>query len=375
MAMIDRKIMDSFEQEWEIPDSVTEKMQEAYRQIGAGEIDVTAHGHRKGRRIGRRYLKAASFAAAVLILGVTAGAATGLNEPLQRLFQKDADLARESSSNPDTKPVKNTLKDLEIEVESISGTEEVAYIVLHVQRKDGGTFDKNKEYDFDSINIWDEELNNVHRGEADYASSESGHSFMIENEGTSEVRIGYLTTYKRQIGSRVEYRKGKQCKLQLKDWVEKTDEGNRSVELRGELELSFKMDYGDALTKTKKTNVNISFPAFETGEYYPVGRLREFTVTPYYIQYKIKDTETQREKTPGYDQQIYVEMDDGSFVGYQTEEDVKFRWKSALLATGGGSFDTETGVFEFENIVMFPELIDVKHVRAVYFGKTRIELF
>lgn len=374
--MIDRKIMDSFEQEWEIPDSVTEKMKGAYRQIGAGELDAPAHGHVKDRRSGRRYLKAASFAAAVLILGVTAGAATGLREPLQRLFQKDAGLARESSANPDTKPVKNTLKDLEVEVESISGTDELAYIVLHVQRKDGGTFDKDKEYDFKSINIRDEESNNAHEKEADYASYESGNSFMLENEGTSEVRIVYLTTYKQEVHGKMEYRKGKQCKLELKDWVEESDEGEQTVQFRGELELSFKMDYGDALTKTQKTNVNISFPAFETGKYYPMGRLREFTITPYYIKYKtLKTKEQWRKQTKApYDTQIYVEMDDGSFVGYQNEEGMKFRWKSALVATGDGSDDEKTGMIDFDTIVMFPQLIDVEHVRAVYFGKTRIEL-
>lgn len=375
MAMIDKKIMDSFEQEWEIPDCVTEKMRGAYRQIGASETGVPVHVNRKVRRLERRYVKAASFVAAVLILGVTAGAATGLNEPLQRLFQKDAGLARESSSIPEAKPVKNTLKDLDVEVESVSGTDELAYIVLHVQRTDGGTFDKNIVYDFGSIKIRESEPDHADRQRADYESVESGRSFMLENEGTTEVRIVYLTAYKQQAGGKVDYRRGKQCELTLHDWVGESDEGNRTVQFHGKLELSFKMDYGDALTKTKKTDVDISFPVFGTDKYIPMGRLREFTLTPYYIQYKTQVGKKQHEhKIPDWDHQVYVEMDDGSFIGYRTEEDMKFRWRNALSALGDGSFDKNAGTGEEESIVMFPELIDVSRVRAVYFGKTRIEL-
>lgn len=372
MKMLDRKIMDSFKEEWEIPDSVTGKMQEAYRRIGAKETGAAVPGCSRSRRAGRRYLKAASFVAAALILGVTAGAAAGINEPLKKLFQKDSGLARESSSVPDTKAVHNTLGDLNVEIESISGTDEMAYIMLHVQRKDGGNFDKNKVYNFGNVNIWDVPSESVSLGEMD-SSSESGSSFMLENEGTSELRIVYQTLYERTVGGRREYRKGKQCRIRLKNLVAESEQGCNSVEMSGELELSFKMEYGDAPVKTKDTDVNISFPLCDSEEYILRGRLQKVTITPYYVQYKLKYTEPDSENKDYYDQ-VYVEMDDGSFMGYRTEEDVKGRWSYSMVATSGGFYDRDRGCGEFEGTVFLPKLIDVKHVRAVYFGKTRIEM-
>lgn len=372
MTMVDRKIMDSFKKEWEIPDPVAEKMQEAYRRIGAKESGATVAGRGRSRRSGRRYLKAASLVAAVLIIGATAGAAAGINEPLKKLFQKDSGLAKESSSVPDTKTVQNTMSGLNVEIDSISGTDEMAYIIFRVQRKDGGNFDKNKVYNFRNVNIWDVTSESVNMNEREYSYSASGCSFMIENEGTSELRIVYQTTYERTVGGKTEYLRGRQCKILLEDLVEETDEGRNPVEMYGDLELSFKMEYGDALTKTKDTNVAISFPLCDSDEYIPMGRLREVTVTPYYVRYGLEWKERDDEGKD-YFEQIYVEMDDGSFMGYRTEEDMN-EYGMRMVSTGGGSYDRETGLGEHEGIVFLPELIDVKHVRAVYFGKTRIEV-
>lgn len=412
--MMERKIRDMFKQEWEIPEEVKAKKREAYRRIGVGAdtagvwegagavrsragagdagewAGVDAAGARENRKCqrhtGRRYLKAASFFAAVLFIGATAtAAAAGFDfGMLKKLFGNDAGLVQQSSSNPEAPVGKVETDRLKIEVEGISGTEEITYVMLHITRTDGGTFRKGARYTFGDDYMEREGKDWEKEGYSGGASF--GQGFVVtENEGTEELRMTFVYGHKSIVNGAEDSRLGDTYRLHLGDLKElPQDTGQESegtVVAEGDVWLSFVLDYGKAVTAKKETDVEISFPVSgEKKKYAPAGTLKEVTVTPYYVKYVTEHEGEEADDEPDTWPQIYVEMDDGSRAGFMTEADYADyatpdnQDASLRGGFGVGFYDDAKNIYRSEMIEGFPKLIDVEHVSAVYFGETRVEI-
>lgn len=397
IIMMEQKIRNAFKQEWEIPDEVETKMQEAYRQIGAGrDVIMNSKDKKRAWQSGRRYLKAASIVAAVLLIGTTAtAAAAGFNFGLlKNLFGDDAELVRQSSSKPEILMGKGKLDHLEIEVEGMSGTEEVTYVMLHVKRTDGRKFTKNARYTFDNVEMESEV--NIFEKPGSFSGASFTRCLPSENEGTSDLHLTFACGHKRMENGETISHLGEKYTLRLENLMEwpknPESESEGTVVAEGKTELNFALDYEEAVTVKKEPNVNISFP--EVGKkkrYASVGKLTEVIITPYYVKYATEqkdiyhflegagDFSAQLEDGVDVWQEIYLEMDDGSKIGFMTMEEyvdyiVQEDGVSNLGAFGTGNYSDKKNVWRNENMLGFPKLIDVEHVRAIYFGKTRIEI-
>lgn len=383
--MKDQEIRNVFKGEWEIPNNVETKMKEAYGWIGAKhETLQDAGGNKRCQHQRRRYLKAASLVAAVLLIGTTAAAAAGFDfSLLQQVFSKNAGLVKQSSMKPEVAVQNEGYDHLEIEVEGISGTAEVTYVMLHVKRTDGHTFRKGAKFTFEDCSLNSEE----DRWDTEGIQSWGNFSqFLVtENEGTSELRMVLVCIHQRMANDHCDNRLGERYTLDLGNLKELPEgEGEGTAVAKGKTKLSFVLDYEQAKTRNKKTNIALSFPkSGKKGKYESVGKLKEVIVTPYYIKYVTEEKGAL--STNVYDekdvwQQIFVEMDDGSKMGFGTEEE----WNAYIMSEQEGESHLSyyaNGVFvnskaglRTEHIQGFPKLIDVEHVKAVYLGKTKVEL-
>lgn len=383
--MKDQEIRNVFKGEWEIPNDVETKMKEAYGWIGAKhETLQDAGGNKRCQHQRRRYLKAASLVAAVLLIGTTAAAAAGFDfSLLQQVFNKNAGLVKQSSTKPEVAVQTEGYDHLEIEVEGISGTAEVTYVMLHVKRTDGHTFRKGAHFTFEDYSL------NSEKDQWETEGIQSWGNFsqflVTENEGTSELRMVLVCIHQRMANDHCDNRLGERYTLDLGNLKELPEgEGEGTAVAKGKTKLSFVLDYEQAKTRNKKTNIALSFPkSGKKGKYESVGKLKEVIVTPYYIKYVTEEKGAL--STNVYDekdvwQQIFVEMDDGSKMGFGTEEE----WNAYIMSEQEGESHLSyyaNGVFvnskaglRTEHIQGFPKLIDVEHVKAVYLGKTKVEL-
>ena len=383
--MKDQEIRNVFKGEWEIPNDVETKMKEAYGWIGAKhETLQDAGGNKRCQHQRRRYLKAASLVAAVLLIGTTAAAAAGFDfSLLQQVFNKNAGLVKQSSTKPEVAVQTEGYDHLEIEVEGISGTAEVTYVMLHVKRTDGHTFRKGAQFTFEDYSL------NSEKDQWETEGIQSWGNFsqflMTENEGTSELRMVLVCIHQRMANDHCDNRLGERYTLDLGNLKELPEgEGEGTAVAKGKTKLSFVLDYEQAKTRNKKTNIALSFPkSGKKGKYESVGKLKEVIVTPYYIKYVTEEKGAL--STNVYDekdvwQQIFVEMDDGSKMGFGTEEE----WNAYIMSEQEGESHLSyyaNGVFvnskaglRTEHIQGFPKLIGVEHVKAVYLGKTKVEL-
>lgn len=360
-------------------------MQEAYGRIGAKQdVLPEAGGKRYCQHPGRRYLKVASLMAAVLLIGTTAAAAAGFDFSLwEYVFDKDAGFVKQSSTKPEVAALNEEYDHLEIEMEGISGTAEVTYVMLHVKRTDGQIFRKGAQYTFEGYSLASEEDRWDKEGIQSWGSSSS--FVMTENEGTSELRMTLVCVHQRMVNDRCDNRLGEKYTLDLGNLKElPKGEGEGTAVAKGKTKLSFVLDYGKAKMREKKTNIQLSFPKNgKKGKYESVGKLKEVTVTPYYVKFVTEEKGLL--SMDGYEekdvwQQVYVEMDDGSKMGFRTEEE----WNDYVMSEcegdshlgyhADGVFVNSKAGLRLEHIQGFPKLIDVEHVKAVYLGKTRVEL-
>lgn len=383
--MKDQEIRNVFKGEWEIPNNVETKMKEAYGWIGAKhETFQDAGGNKRCQHQRRRYLKAASLVAAVLLIGTTAASAAGFDfSLLQQVFNKNAGLVKQSSTKPEVAVQNEGYDHLEIEMEGISGTAEVTYVMLHVKRTDGHTFRKGAQFTFEDCSL------NSEKDQWETEGIQSWGNFsqflVTENEGTSELRMVLVCIHQRMANDHCDNRLGERYTLDLGNLKELPEgEGEGTAVAKGKTKLSFVLDYEQAKTRNKKTNIALSFPkSGKKGKYESVGKLKEVIVTPYYIKYVTEEKGAL--STNVYDekdvwQQIFVEMDDGSKMGFGTEEE----WNAYIMSEQEGESHLSyyaNGVFvnskaglRTEHIQGFPKLIDVEHVKAVYLGKTKVEL-
>lgn len=390
--MRDKHIKELFEQEVDIPDSVREKMNEAYWRLGADMDKIQSSSHQNNtRRVRMRYVRAASFALLALMVTTTVHAASGGGlSKLTGLFRGDVKQIQSSSVTPEVSSKKSTFKNLDISVEQVLGTEELSYVVLKVKRTDGKTFDKNMDYHFKSVgmkgkNDIDWQAGNEENGSGSpYVSGslyviggeknpkvesevhryiDSG--IMIKNDGTDEIYLAVVCGYEQMIDGKTSYHKGEKCKLKLSGLCGGVN-GVESSCIQGTAEADFVLDYGECPKIVTKPGKNIRFPKLNSeSEYLSAGRLDKVTVTPYFIQYERTVSEKQ-ENNETWDQ-VYLEMEDKTRIGYPTFKS----WFDQKGSRGGYGIGTN-GKDKYTQL--FPELIDVEHVKAVYFGKTRIEL-
>lgn len=385
--MRDKRLKELFEREIEIPDVVQEKMHEAYRQMGADMDRVEKVSYRRYMgRMGTRYVKAAAFLLCALLATATVQAATGGGfAKLSGLFKGDTSQIQSSSVKPEVSNDKNTFKNLDISVERVLGTEELSYVVLKVKRTDGKTFDKNMDYHFQLVNM--KGKNDIDRfGESDSGSTASSHiviggdkkpeveceertfvetGIMIENKGTDEIYLAVACGYKQIKDGITSYHKGEKCQLKLSGLWGGVD-GDEQTYIEGMTETEFVMNYGECPKKVSEPGKKIKMPEFNSNKkYLPAGKLDRVTITPYYIHFErtIPDKELQNDTW----EQVYLEMEDGTKIGYPTFK----TWLEPKGSRGGYGYGSDGN---FENYLMFQELIDVEHVKAVYFGKTRIEM-
>lgn len=405
MIMRDKRVKDLFGQELEIPDVVSDKMREAYKQIGADmeKADRTARKRHVGGYVARRYLKAASIMFCFLIAATTVSAAVGGGfEKISKFFKGDVKQIESSSSQPEVSSEKSSFKNLKVSVEQVAGTEELTYVILKVKRTDGKNFDKDKNYTFKSVGMIGEkdmvggmakdlkrlmvqyEVGNGSRSditisggddsefEIDSESRFTDTGVTIENKGTDEIYLVVTCGYERVQNGKSYYHKGEKCVLLLNDFCQ---EGKKETEMlmEGTSQAEFVLDYGECPKKVVEPDQKIKLPKDNSDtDYLPVGTLKRVTITPYYIQYEREMSEKEWEANVW--DQIYVEMEDGTLVGYPTREEDRDAATDAGNHGGYGSgiTDEKDGKTQMKNCLLVPELIDVDHVEAVWFGKTRI---
>ena len=410
--MRDDRVRQMFERELEIPDVVQEKMHEAYRQMGADmdKIEKTSYQKYIGRR-GTRYVKAASFILFALMVTTTVqAAASGGFQKLSRLFGGgDVSQIQSSSETPKVSSNKSTFKDLDVSVEQVLGTEEISYIVLKVKRTDGKTFDKDMDYYFKQVamrgenDLYDEQPGSGREdgaeegagsgaaggagAEGDYTISIKGNGgemqtdgmeqrcvidqgIMIENQGTNEIYLAVVYGYERKQDGVSSFQKGEKCLLKLRGLCGGTDGkvGEESMCIKGTTEVEFVLDYGDCPKKVIEPGKKIKLPKLNSmKKYISAGTLDRVIVTPYFIQYERTFSRDAIDKSTMTWDQVYLEMDDGTRVGYQTLDS----WLEQEGGRGGYGIGIDG---KYKDYLLFQKLIDVEHVKAVYFGKTRIEL-
>ncbi len=385
--MRDKRLKELFERELEIPDAVQDKMHEAYRQIGADMDKVGEKSYRNYiSRMGTRYVKAASVLICALLVTGTVHAATGGGfEKLSRLFEGNVKQIEKSSVKPEVSSKENTFKNLDVSVERVLGTEELSYVVLKVRRTDGKTFDKKRKYHFGRVLMKgenDASWNMPEEGNGSSSSiiiegdkkpevtaSESRYvdtGIMIENNGTDEIYLAVVCGYERKDkDGNSYYHKGEKCQLRLENLFAGEGEKEETA-ATGITEADFVLDYGDVQKKVCEPGKKIQFPVLNSeSKYLPAGKLDRVTITPYYIQYERTLSEKEFENKTW--DQIYLEMEDGTKIGNPTLES----WLDCEEGRGGYG---EGMNGKFKECLMFPQLIDVEHVKAVYFGKTKIKV-
>ena len=387
--MRDKDVKKWFEQEVDIPDSVQKKMYEAYWRLGA-DMDKIENPYRKNNtgKMRMRYVRAASFALIALMVTTTVHAATGGGfGKLTGLFRGDVTQIQSSSATPNVTAKKSTFKNIDISVERVLGTEELSYVVLKVKRTDGKTFDKNTDYHFKKVGMRGENDINLQDGNEGVSSFggtglvvigggdkpkivsqenryiDSG--IMIKNDGTDEIHLAVVCGYEQIKDGESRYHKGEKCKLELSGLCGTTG-GVESSCIKGDAEADFVLDYGECPKAVKEPGKKIRLPKLNSeSEYLPAGRLDKVTVTPYFIQYERTVPEKQADNKTW--DQIYLEMDNGARIGYPTLDS----WLNQKNSRGGyGDGMNE----KHKDTLLFKELIDGDHVKAVYFGKTRIEM-
>lgn len=381
--MRDKQLKEMFERELEIPDVVQEKVRETYRQLGADMEQIEKVSYRNYiSRMGTRYVKAASVILFALMVTTTVHAAAGGGfEKLSGLFGGDVSRIEHSSVTPEVSAKKSTFKDLNVSIERVFGTEELSYIVLKVKRTDGKTFDKNLDYSFKLVGMkgendidWDEEEGEsgcVVIGEGAGKEIESvEHRYtdggiVIENNGTDEIYLAAVCGYERKKDGITSYHKGEKCQLRVGALCGSV-EGEEKDCIYGTAEMDFVLDYGECDKKVCEPDKKIKLPGLNSEtEYLSAGTLKRVTITPYFIQYERTMTDQEFENDTW--DQIYVEMEDGTRVGY----DIIKSWLNQKGSRGGYG----TGMNgRYNNYLLFEDLIDVEHVKAVYFGKTRIDM-
>lgn len=384
--MRDRRLKEIFERQLEIPDVVQEKAYEVYRQVGADmkKAEMVSDRNRQ-RKTGMRYLKAASFLLFALVAATTVhAAANGGFEKLSRLFGGDVSQLQSSSATPEISSEKSTFKDLKVSVDRVFGTEELAYIILNIKRTDGKKFDKNKDYHFrlvgmkgeDDIEWLESEQEDGNTAGVFVTGEElmmeeryTNNGIMIENNGTDEISLAVMCGYEqRQIkGGESRYHKGEKCRLKLSELCSSVD-GKEKDRIDGMAEAEFVLDYDDCQKKVCKPGKKIKLPLVNSeAEYLPVGTLDRVTITPYFIRYDMTMNKKQSHNEDNTWNQIYLEMEDGSRVGYPTLDS----WLKEDSRRGGYGSGMNG---KYKECMMLSELIDVEHVKAVYFGKTRIDM-
>lgn len=400
--MRDNDVKKILDQEVELPEVVQEKMKAAYRQIGADTEKTERICDIRGRRsmYRFRYVKAAGIVFCCLLAAMTATAASkGGFQSLTKLFTGDTEMIKESSAKPEVTAGKNTFKNLKVSVEQVTGTERLSYIVLRLKRTDGKKFDKDKAYHFGNVSFTGETEDHVvssnagetgdpagsgnageMEGMAEHASfcyniSEDGvgsteeafidNGEMIENQGTDEICIVITCEYEKRDGKDRYYRKGEKCRLSLKGLM---SDGERVM--KGEVQEDFVLDYGECREKVFAPNVKIRLPEIGTEKHYlSAGTLKRIVLTPYTLQFEQVLSEDEIENSNETWNQVYVEMDDGKLIGQQTEEDAEHQ-----IRGGYGTGSQKNNQWEMKNRLNFSSLVDVDHVRAIWFGDQRIEV-
>ncbi len=413
--MRDKRLKEMFEQELEIPDVVQEKMREVYRQVGADMDKVEKASYRNDiSRMGTRYVKAASIALVALMVTTTVHAATGGGfGKLSGLFRGDVSQIQSSSVTPEVSSEKSTFKNLKVSVERVFGTEELSYVVLRVKRTDGKTFDKNMDYRFSQVGMKGESDGDWAGGAEGESAADSNNlisqadtkeekdtnekedakeccsavsimigggekpkvesvennytdtGIMIENNGTDEIHLAVVCGYEQVMDGVSRYHKGEKCRLRLSGLCGDVD-GEEKTRIDGTAETEFVMDYGDCQKKVCEPGKKIRLPKLNSEtKYLSAGKLDRVTVTPYFIRYERTMTEKQFDNKTW--DQVYVEMEDGTRIGYPTLNS----WLEQENGRGGYGIGTDG---KHNDYLMFVDLIDVEHVKAVYFGNTRIDM-
>ncbi|MCM1244657.1 MAG: hypothetical protein NC293_03325 [Roseburia sp.] len=395
--MTDKKVKKLFEQELEIPEVVSDKMREAYQQIGADmeKADQIARGRHVGGHAAKRYLKAASIMLCFLVAATTVSAAAGGGfQKLSKLFGGDVQQIQHSTIKPEVSTAKNSFKNLKVSVEQVTGSEKLTYVLLKLKRTDGKTFDKDKKYSFKGVRMIGE--NDQERGVTDsgaetyiliqggedegdeYDITTQSHfidpGIMVENKGTDEIYLAVAYAYERTHDGKNYYHRGEKCTLLLGNLCQKGEDGEDHTIMKGEVETEFVLDYGKCPEKIVELNQKIQLPKCGSDtNYLSAGILKRVTITPYYIQYEREMSEKETE-APTWEQ-IYVEMEDGKMVGYPTEKDrFEADENDGMGGFGDGIRYGESKKMQMKDSLLFHELIDVEHVKAVWFGKTRIEV-
>lgn len=358
--MKERDLKQFFQNEQEIPPLVEDKMQEAYQKIGGKNQNIVFITKK------RKWKVAAAVACCLLATSVTVAAATGSFGGLRRLFKGSIKPIQQSSKEAETEQISNTFPGLSVNVEEISGTDSMVYMILDVKRTDGKLFQKETDYYFGDVEMVgenDRKLNSSYNGEA---NSNVDLGTILENDGTDTIKMALCYAYEYTEKEKVYTRRGDNCALSLSNLIY-----DEHVEMNGKIDLKLKLDYKETEIRECQPNQKIRFPKVGHSEKYILaGTLKSVTVTPYDLKYcREFDSLWDDGEIPSADawDQVYLEMEDGTKYGNVMEEDCKTAFRST-------STDEDPLTYSQKVHFTFKKAVDVNKIKAVWFGKTKISL-
>lgn len=370
--MKEKDMKNFYQKEHEIPELVEDKLQEAYREIRENED--------KGRKVilfpERNRWKVAMVACLCLVLSATAGAAIRHFDGLRQFFGSIEPI-KESVKEVEEDKISNTFPNLTINVEEMAGTDREIYMIVNVKRTDGKLFEKGFEYRFDRIQMIAEgEDSDVY--DPDFISATTREwQETLKNEGTDEITMVLAYNYERtkyddSDGGYKEksfYHRGDTCTLSVKDLI--CEQNGLGAEMSGEIKTKMKLDYGEVSVKECQPDVKIRLPRpDDSGKYDAAGTVKSIKINPYYIEYTCKfDKLWDEHKRPidGVWNQICLEMEDGTKYGPETLQEFDDYFDNI--------WDEEDRLaYSATTTLHFKQVVDVKKVQAVWFGKKRIPL-
>lgn len=370
--MKERDMKNFYQKEHQIPELVEDKLQEAYREIRENED--------KGRKVilfpERNRWKVAMVACLCLVLSATAGAAIRHFDGLRQFFGSIEPI-KESVKEVEEDKISNTFPNLTINVEEMAGTDREVYMIVNVKRTDGKLFQKGFDYRFNHVNM-------IAEGESDgyspdFISAQTGAwQETLKNEGTDEITMVLAYSYERKEyddsdgGYKVKsfYHRGDTCTLSVEDLI--CEQNGLGAEMCGEMKTKMKLDYGEASVKECQPDVKIRLPRIDDSDkYVAAGTVKGIKITPYYMEYTCKFDKLWAEHESPMDnggwEQICLEMEDGTKYGPETLQEFDNYFDHIRE-------DEDRLAYSVKSTLWFKQVVDVKKIQAVWFGKKRIPL-
>lgn len=309
------------------------------------------------------------------------------------LFGDKTDIVEQNSALPAVNVQENSFTNIDITVTGIAGDNNLIYIVMDITRKDGKGFRKGwtEKSGFNVAELallrLDEAQNKNKSIRED--SSQTEKKFIDYSQGISQwwvrleddhprdnvVTLAFILDIETVIDGEEFYIPGETYQLTLGGFRDETTSFANGGLWRGE----FVADYRPPQTIAMDVHKEAKLPDWGTSDQFTYGfTLGSFELTPFALRYHCDDydeygTAYMNDTWPC----LYVEMKDGSTIGYKTYDQFIGRLmdgKSLFLSSGGDTRVDGEIVQENSSLMVFHTPIDLSKVKAVHFGDLTVPI-